>query len=80
MRRRYDFYLQDILDALERVQRYTAGLSETEFSTDEKSIAACTRELEIVGEAVAQLPDAVKKQHPCLRDHRPSSPAGGEGR
>lgn len=44
-------YLGHILEAIERIERYTQDLDETDFLTDEKTQDAVIRNIEIVGEA-----------------------------
>lgn len=42
-------YLSDIIDAIEKAQQFTDGLSFQEFFQDDKSVYAVVRALEIVG-------------------------------
>jgi uncharacterized protein with HEPN domain len=49
-------YLEDILGAIGRIKRYTEGLSKQAFAADDKTIDAVARNLEVIGEAVKQLP------------------------
>lgn len=60
-------YLEHILDALERIQRYTAGKSATDFMADTLLQDAVLRNLGIIGEAAHRLladsPDYAAK-HP----------------
>lgn len=44
-------YLDHILGAIERVQRYTAGLDEQRFMSDEMLQDAVVRNVEVIGEA-----------------------------
>ena len=44
-------YLEHILEAIERIDRYTQGMSEDEFLQDEKTQDAVIRNFEIIGEA-----------------------------
>ena len=53
----------DILDAVEKIERYTAGLDHDAFCADEKTVDAVVRNLEIIGEASGRLPDAFKGEH-----------------
>ena len=64
MARRRDVTLvQDILEAIDRISRYTAGLSYTVFVDDTLIQDAVVRNLEIIGEAVKALsPDFRKKR------------------
>jgi uncharacterized protein with HEPN domain len=60
-------FLEHILDALERIQRYTAGKSATDFMADTLLQDAVLRNLGIIGEAAHRLladsPDYAAK-HP----------------
>lgn len=58
--------LQDILEAARRITSYTAGLTYETFLADIKTQDAVTRNLEIVGEAVKKLSDAVRDAHPKI--------------
>lgn len=49
--------VEDVLLAIEKVGRFTAGMDQQTFFSDEKTIDAVARNLEIIGEAVRQLPD-----------------------
>ena len=56
--------LADILNALEKVSRFIAGMTFEEFATDDKTIFAVVRGLEIVGEATKQIPASVRDTYP----------------
>jgi uncharacterized protein with HEPN domain len=58
--------LDDIRTSIEKIQRYTAELSEDSFLGDEKTIDAVVRNLEIIGEAAKQLPAEFKKRHSAI--------------
>ena len=60
MPRDYRIYLEDILDAVHKVRSYTSGLSKTTFVQDNKTFDAVVRNLEIIGEAVKNIPDSVR--------------------
>ena len=45
------FLIQDMLEAIAKIRRYTAGLTTETFSADEKTVDAVVRNLEIIGEA-----------------------------
>jgi uncharacterized protein with HEPN domain len=57
-------YVEDILEAIEKVQRYTEGMAYEDFIEDEKTVDAVLRNLEIIGEAVKNLPSEFKEKHP----------------
>jgi uncharacterized protein with HEPN domain len=56
-------YLTDILEAIEAIEGYVADIDFDKFVSDRKTYAATIRELEIIGEASAQLPDDFKLLH-----------------
>ena len=56
-------YVEDILEAIEKIKRYTAGMSFDDFVEDEKTVDAVIRNLEIIGEAVKNLPEEFKEKH-----------------
>jgi hypothetical protein len=62
--------LADIMVAIEKIQRYTAGYDQDRFLADERTIDAVVRNLEIVGEAVRQLSDAFKQDHQKIPWHQ----------
>ncbi len=53
-------YIEDILEAIRRIRSYTANLDEAAFAASPITIDAVVRNLEIVGEAAARLPEDVK--------------------
>jgi len=61
MSRDYRLQLDDILEAVQRIKKYTSDLSQEEFALDDKTQDAVIRNLEIIGEAARSLPDEVKK-------------------
>ena len=64
MHRDYRLYLDDILISLDRIREYTLELDREGFSSDSKTVDAVIRNLEIIGEASKNLPDAVKASSP----------------
>jgi uncharacterized protein with HEPN domain len=58
--------LGDIEAAINKINRYIAGLDEPAFLRDEKTIDAVIRNLEIIGDAARQLPDSFKQQHKTI--------------
>lgn len=57
-------FLRDILDNIEKAEQFTANMTLAQFIQDEKSAYATIRSLEIIGEAVKQIPDTVRQQYP----------------
>lgn len=58
--------LDDMWQALERIERYTKGVRQETFAQDEKTVDAVARNLEIIGEAANRLPEEFKQQHPDI--------------
>jgi uncharacterized protein with HEPN domain len=56
-------YLKDIVDNIERVDRFIATMSCAEFTHDEKTYFAVVRCFEIMGEAVTHVPQAIREQY-----------------
>lgn len=53
--REWRLRVEDILDAIARIQQYVEGLTFEEFQADQKTVDAVVRNLEIIGEAVRHL-------------------------
>jgi len=66
MDRESDYYLQDILDAMEKAQQFVENLSYEEFTKDDKTVFAVVRALEIIGEATKNIPDNNRKNNPDI--------------
>jgi len=56
--------LGGILRAARLVQRYTEGVTFEAFEQDTEKQDAVARRIEIIGEAVKQLPDGLREQNP----------------
>ncbi len=63
MKRDTNIYLADIIESIEKIEKYLAEISETEFYTDEEKQDAVIRRLEIIGKAVKKLPDDFREVH-----------------
>lgn len=63
-KRRHLDFSHDIIDNLEKSERFTEGLSFEEFLQDEKTCYSVICALEIIGEAVKNIPLAVRRRHP----------------
>jgi uncharacterized protein with HEPN domain len=65
--RDYTLYLKDILAAIESIERFTAGMDLDAFQADDKTTSAVIRKLEIIGEAVKQIPDEIRQRYTKFR-------------
>lgn len=62
-KRDYKLYIEDILEAIQKVKNYTKNMSFEEFFKNDKTIDAVVRNLEIMGEASKQLPKLIKDEY-----------------
>ena len=62
-KRRDPELVEDISEAITRIERYTAGLTLDAFLADTKTQDATVRNLEIIGEAVKGLSSEFRKKH-----------------
>lgn len=56
-------YLQHILGAIEKIDRYLTNLDEEGFRRDELIQDGVVRQMEIIGEAAKNIPDEVRVAH-----------------
>ena len=57
-------YLQHILDEIEYLSKTTGNTDKDTFLKDETLRRSFVRSIEIIGEAVKQIPDSTRKQYP----------------
>ncbi len=62
--RDYRAYLKDILEAIERIEEYIEGLDFDGFLENKLVQDAVVRRLEIIGEAVKNIPEEVRNKKP----------------
>jgi len=65
-------YLQHMVQAIDNIQSYTAGMDAASFKADRKTQDAVIRNLEIIGEAC----NNVAKSDPAYAQARPAMPWG----
>jgi len=59
-------YLTDILESIEKIQRYIKDLSYEEFVSSELVFDAVVRNLEIIGEASSNIPQRIQSTYPTV--------------
>ena len=64
MPREYKAYLKDILDAIRKIENYTRNISFDDFVVDELIKDGIVRNLEVIGEAVKNIPEDIKDKKP----------------
>lgn len=63
MRRTPKLFLVDIVQSIEKIEKYIEELSFEDFVSNEKTIDAVVRNLEIIGEASKNIPDWLKSKY-----------------
>ena len=58
-----ELLLEDVSISIEKIERYINSLTMDNFKVDDKTVDAVVRNLEIIGEAVRQIPSAFKEKH-----------------
>jgi len=66
MSRDQQVYMEDIVEACQRIRDYCRGMTREQFSKDPKTLDAVVRNLEIIGEAVKKIPEGLRVQHPDI--------------
>jgi uncharacterized protein with HEPN domain len=66
MPRDFRVYLEDILASAAKIRTYVGAMSAKEFLRDAQTVDAVVRNLEIIGEAVKQLPEAERAKDPLV--------------
>jgi uncharacterized protein with HEPN domain len=70
MPRDYKASLEDILEAIEKINEYANDLTYEEFSEDSKTIDAVIRNLEIIGEASRNIPKEIRSRYSDIKWQR----------
>jgi uncharacterized protein with HEPN domain len=66
MSRSLSLYLEDILTSTAKIIRYTRGMNREEFVADEKTYDAVLRNLQVIGEAVKNIPVNLRESYPDI--------------
>jgi len=66
MQRDYKAFINDILEAIHRIESYTEGLTIDDFSESQLFQDAVVRNLELIGEAVKRLPEKLIEKYPDI--------------
>ncbi len=62
-KRSLELLVEDIWESIEKIERYTAGMTRDSFQSDEKTTDAVVRNLEIIGEAAGRLSEDFTDRH-----------------
>ncbi len=66
LRREWDIRIDDMVAAVDKILRYTAGMDKAAFAADERTIDAVVRNLIVIGEAAAHVPEDVVAASPQI--------------
>ncbi|MDX9694258.1 MAG: DUF86 domain-containing protein [Bacteroidales bacterium] len=64
--RTFIHFLEDIEESIEKIISYTNSYSFKKFRTDDKTVDAVIRNLEIIGEASNKIPVKIKTKYPLV--------------
>jgi uncharacterized protein with HEPN domain len=64
MKREIGDYIEDIIGAIDKAVKFVEDMSYEEFIVDDKTVFAVIRALEIIGEAVRNIPHEVREKYP----------------
>ena len=62
-KRSLELLVEDIWESIGKIERYTEGMTQEVFQSDEKTTDAVVRNLEIIGEAAGRLPKDFTDKH-----------------
>lgn len=62
MKRNYLLFLEDISKRIEKINSFIGGISYEDFVQDDKTVSACIREIEVIGEATKQIPKEITEK------------------
>ena len=66
MSRDYKQYLEDILEAIQKIDTYVKDVEFEQFADDSMRREAVFFNLQIIGEAVKHIPDALREAYPAV--------------
>ncbi len=64
--RDYKLYLDDILEAIKKIEKYTKGKTSLQIKNNDLAIDAVVRNLEIIGEAAKHIPATIRNKYPTV--------------
>lgn len=62
-KRDWKLYVEDVLECIKKVEKYTGDMDFTLFKKDDKTVDAVIKNLETIGEAAGHIPDDIKARH-----------------
>lgn len=68
--RKWQLYIQDMIEFSERALSYTSGMDQGTFIAETLVYDGTLRNLELIGEAATHIPDEVREAHPEVQWRR----------
>lgn len=66
MKRDVNLFIQDILDNIKDIDSFSKGLTKEKFIKSKLKQNAIIRSLEVIGEAVKNIPDSFREKYPYI--------------
>ncbi len=66
MKRDVNLFINDILESIKDIESFSKGLTRDKFRNDKLKQNAIIRSLEVIGEAVKNIPDSFKDKFPNI--------------
>lgn len=66
MKRDLELFIEDILESIKNIEDFTKKLNKEKFSKDNLRQSAVIRQLEIIGEAVKNIPQLFRERYPNI--------------
>lgn len=66
MKRNHTLFINDILEAINKIEEFVGDMNYEKFTADDKTVSVVIRKLEIIGEAAKNLPEFLKEKYPLL--------------
>ena len=63
MKRDYQLFIKDALEAMESIENFVEGMTFEELTQDDKTSSAVIRKFEIIGEATKHVPEELKEKY-----------------
>ena len=65
-RKNHKLFVEDVLEAIDKIERYTKGLTYETFVKNDMAVDAVIRNLEIIGEASRNISEDVRESYPDI--------------